>query len=411
MTYSEVTEWLYQQIPNFHKTGGQAYKPGLERMDALLKAFGHPEKDLKCIHIAGTNGKGSVAHILAAIFQQHGYKTGLFTSPHIHDFRERIKVNGDYISKEKVTEFIAKNTSLFQSLDASFFEITTALAFEYLHQVNCDIAIIETGLGGRLDATNVIPSPLLSIITTIGKDHEQFLGNSLPEIAQEKAGIIKKNSPVVLGQIQAELIPIFEEKAKANDCPIYLADSIPPIPTDLLGEYQQKNIQTALKAISVLKDAWILKDSFTHEALKQVRTLTRFQGRFQQLGEHPLIIADAAHNPIGIEVLMDSVSHQPHDKLRIIYGAANDKKYEEILSLFPREAVLYLTTFHAARSVQTDEWVKVSKQIDLSCQIFEQSNEALKQAKKDANETDIILICGSFYLLEELINPASKTSL
>ena len=403
MTYTEVTAWLYQQIPNFHQTGAQAYKPGLERMERLLAALNHPEKKLKCIHIAGTNGKGSVAHILAAIFQNHGYKTGLFTSPHIHDFRERIKINGDYIKEETVVDFVEKNTATFQDLDASFFEITTALALNTFHQSNCDIAIIETGLGGRLDATNVIPSPLLSIITTIGKDHEQFLGNTLSAIASEKAGIIKPKTPVVLGQIQAVLIPVFMEKAKATESPVYLADSLPPIPTDLMGDYQQKNIQTALKAVSLLEESWKLNELQILDALKKVRQLTRFQGRFQMISDNPFIIADAAHNVIGIKALLESIAKQNYDTLRIIYGAANDKNYEEILTLFPKQAHLYLTSFNSTRSVQPTAWKSVAEKLKKNHQTFDNAKNALSQCKKEASANDLILICGSFYLLEELI--------
>lgn len=403
MTYTEVTEWLYQQVPNFHQTGSQAYKPGLERMDALMKAMDNPEQSLKIIHVAGTNGKGSVAHILAAIFQQHGYKTGLFTSPHIHDYRERIKINGQYISEQSVIDFVEHFSEVFKAVNASFFEITTAMAFHEFKSAACDIVIIETGLGGRLDATNIITKPLVSIITTIGKDHEQFLGNTLSEIAQEKAGIIKTGVPVVLGQIHTELISVFSNKANLEHSSLTIAESLPPIPTDLLGEYQQKNIQTALQALTELKADWQLHDEKIFEALNHVRSLTNFQGRFHQLAQKPLTIADAAHNLIGIQALIQSVSKYPGKTLRIVYGAANDKNYYEILQHFPKETVLYLTEFDAKRSVTVQEWQGAVEGLNLNYYCFDKSADALQQCQNDADEKDIILICGSFYLLEEVL--------
>jgi len=403
MTYTEVTAWLYQQVPNFHQAGAQAYKPGLERMHTLMSALDHPEQSLKIIHVAGTNGKGSVAHILAAIFQYHGYKTGLFTSPHIHDYRERIKINGQYIAEQSVVDFVERHYEVFKATDASFFEITTAMAFHEFKSTKCDIVIIETGLGGRLDATNIITKPLVSIITTIGKDHEQFLGNTLSEIAQEKAGIIKTSTPVVLGQIHTELIPVFSKKANLEHSSLTIAEDHAPIPTDLLGEYQQKNIQTALKALNELKADWQLHEKKIFEALNHVRSLTKFQGRFHQIAQKPLTIADAAHNLIGIQALIQSVSRYPRKTLRIVYGAADDKNYREILQHFPKEAVLYLTEFNAKRSVSIQEWQGAVKGLHLNYYCFDKSADAIQQCQNDASNKDIILICGSFYLLEEVL--------
>jgi len=405
MTYSEVTSWLFKQIPNFHQTGALAYKPGLTRMKQLMEALGNPHKGLKTIHIAGTNGKGSVAHILAAIFQNHGYRTGIFTSPHIHDFRERIKINGELISEKTVVDFVTQNKVNFSAIDASFFEITTALAFDCFAKENCDITIIETGLGGRLDATNIIEKPEVAIITTIGRDHEQFLGNTLASIATEKAGIIKAEAPVVLGQIDDELISIFHNKAAEVYTQIILTNNedLTPIPTDLLADYQQGNIRTALTATRVLKENWNLDFEKIKEAVQNIGALTHFHGRFQQLGTNPLIIADAGHNEIGIRSLLNSIAKYPMNSLRIIYGASNDKDWKSILNLFPKEAILYLTEFKAQRSVKAKEWQAGAAELPIIFNCFEDANQALRQCKLDAQPDDIILICGSFYLLEELI--------
>ncbi len=309
MTYTEVVDWLFQQIPNYQHQGGTAYKPGLERTLELLEAVGNPHHQIKTIHVAGTNGKGSVSHILAAVFQAHGYKTGLFTSPHITDFRERIKLNGTWIDPDFVVGFVENYKSHIQAINPSFFEITTAMAFLAFAQHRCDMAIIETGLGGRLDSTNVI-QPQLSVITNIGMDHTAFLGNTLTEIATEKAGIIKKEVPVVIGDILPDLKPTFGQIAGQNNSPIFFSTDKPIQiqQTDLLGSFQQRNLRTALCAVEVLKADWNLNDDIIKSALKKITSLTNFRGRMQQIGQFPRIIVDAAHNEDGIETLLQELS-------------------------------------------------------------------------------------------------------
>lgn len=404
MTYSEIVDWLFQQIPNYQKQGGAAYKPGLGGILDLLDKTNNPYRNLKTIHVAGTNGKGSVSHILSAIFQAHGYRVGLFTSPHISDFRERIKINGALIESEFVVDYFKENKKIISALDTSFFEITTALAFAAFDFKKCDICIIETGLGGRLDSTNVI-QPELSVITNISMDHVSFLGDTLEKIAVEKAGIIKPNIPVVIGDSNPSLYPLFKTKAAENEAEIVLAheSEIPSYKTDLIGSFQQRNIHTAIIGVELLKSKWKLNDETILESLKKIVSLSNFKGRMQEISKSPRIIVDAAHNKEGIEALLNEVQELDFNRLKVIYGASNDKEWQTILAHFPKEHTYYFTTFDSKRAVSLVEFESVLKNIELKHELFQDPLDALNRCKSVAQTGDLILVCGSFYLMEKII--------
>ena len=404
MKYTEVVDWLFLQIPNYQHQGGDAYKPGFERIIALLDVLGNPHQRLKTIHVAGTNGKGTVCHIFSAIFQNNGYKTGLFTSPHITDFRERIKINGKLISKDFVVWFVETYQNDILRIQPSFFEITTAMAYLAFEKKNCDIAIIETGLGGRLDATNVI-LPELSVITSIGLDHTAFLGNTVELIAREKAGIIKSKTPTVVGYVSDSVYDVIEKYAITQDAPIYRTDPLPskPEPTDLLGEYQQRNIRTVLLGIEILKFYWSLDDGKISEAINYVKKLTNFKGRLQLISDQPKVIVDAAHNLEGVESLLSEIRLLDYSHLFIIYGASNDKDWKEILRKMPREATFSFVEFDSKRSVKLADFEAEAQSIGIQYKLFNQAKDALNHSKTTANPDDLILICGSFYLLEKII--------
>lgn len=404
MKYAEVVEWLFNQVPNFQKKGEEAYKPGLEKISSLLSAIHDPHKEIKTIHIAGTNGKGSVSHILAAIFQLHGYKVGLFTSPHIVDFRERIKINGEPISKAFVIDFITDLKPFIDQNQPSFFELTTAMAFKAFNFYACDISIIETGLGGRLDATNVI-DPELSIITNIGMDHTQFLGNTLEKIAAEKAGIIKYGKPVVIGDLDPNLNTVFDAIAAEKKASIYFSSSkqTREIATDLIGRYQQRNLKTALCAVDLLQEEWKLSEDKTDEAVRRVKETTNFKGRLELINKKPLTLIDAGHNADGIKNLMEEVLQMKFDCLHILYGASNDKNLNEIATFFPKQANYYFTAFNSKRSTTIEQFEEVGKKYNLNYRTFVKPKNAFECCKSEASEKDLILVCGSFYLMEEII--------
>ncbi len=403
-TYQEVVTWLFDQVPNYQHQGGVAYKPGLERISELVECMGNPQKAFKIIHVAGTNGKGSVSHILANAFAENGYKTGLFTSPHIKDFRERIKINGTYISETAVVDFVEQFKADFIRINPSFFEITTAMAFKAFADAGCDIAIIETGLGGRLDSTNIV-IPELSIITNIGLDHTAFLGNTLGQIAQEKAGIIKNEIPVVIGDIDPSLRRVFQDKANDANAAIVFSQDQPQIEfkSDLLGDYQQRNLQTAKTALDLLKENWGLDEEKVVHSFLNVTGGMKLLGRMQAINEKPLILVDAAHNVAGIMSLVNGLKAVEYKALHIIYGASNDKEWREILSLFPNKAMLHLASFDSTRAVTTAEFMTAIEKSDYNAKLYESPVDALNYCKTVAHEDDLILICGSFYLIEKLL--------
>lgn len=404
MTYQEIVNWLFQQIPNYQAQGGSAYKPGLDGIHNLLEKTNNPFRQLKTIHIAGTNGKGSVSHILSAIFQAHGYKVGLFTSPHITDFRERIKINGELIEEEFVLDYFNQNKTIIEQLEASFFEITTALSFAAFSHKNCDICIIETGLGGRLDSTNVI-EPELSIITNIGMDHIGFLGDTLEKIALEKAGIIKERVPVVIGDCDSVLYPVFKNIANTKSSSIEFAHKsiIPTYKTDLLGSFQQRNIHTAVTGAKLLGADWSFNNETLLTSLKNVVKHSSFKGRMQQISDQPRVILDAAHNKEGIEGVLKEVQALSYQKLRIVYGASNDKDWKEILRHFSTDNVYYFTSFNSNRAVTLDNFKLELIESDLTYELFDNPISALNKCKSDAQTNDLILVCGSFYLMEKII--------
>lgn len=402
MNYPQVVDWLFSQLANYQKQGASAYKPGLENINALLNGLNNPQKAFKSIHIAGTNGKGSTAHMLTAIAIENGYKVGLFTSPHIKDFRERIKINGDLIGEDFVVAFVNNHKTLLEKLNPSFFEITTAMAFSAFAQSNCDWAVIETGLGGRLDATNVL-NPEISVITNIGIDHTAFLGNTLPEIAYEKAGIIKPNTPIVLGEMVPEVHSVFEKKVKETGSELYQTGNV-YLTIDLQGEFQQKNAGLAWSTVQVLKEkGHFFDDLKSKAALTRVGKLTQFFGRMSLLQTNPTIMVDASHNPSGISNLMREIQNMKFNKLYCVYGSATDKNYAESMKHFPKEAQYYFTSFDSNRAVKVEVLQELGKKLDLSSQSFKRPEEALEAAKTEAKPDDLIIVFGSFYILEKII--------
>ena len=340
MNYKETLDWMFAQLPMYQRQGKAAFKKDLTNILAFSKALNHPEKKFKSIHVGGTNGKGSTSHMLASILQEAGYKVGLYTSHHLKNFTERIRINGKEISKRKVSSFITKHKNFLETQKLSFFEMTVGLAFDFFANEKVDIAIIEVGLGGRLDSTNII-TPEVSVITNIGYDHMQFLGETLPEIAFEKAGIIKENIPVIIGEQQEEVVHVFKNKAKACHATItFASDFNYDYKTDLLGDYQKSNLKTAITAIHQLK-GFTVADNHIKEGLLQVTKNTNLKGRWQILQESPKIICDTAHNKEGLQIVMSQLKKENFQNLHIVLGVVNDKKLEDVFPLFPKAATYY----------------------------------------------------------------------
>ena len=390
----------------FQRVGAAAYRNDLTNIIQLCDLLGNPQEDLKCIHVAGTNGKGSVTHIIASVLQQQGYKVGVFVSPHYKDYRERIKINGKFISKKFVTAFVEKNQKQFKKIDASFFEITTSMAFEYFKKGRVDFAVIETGMGGRLDSTNII-MPLLSVITNISYDHQQFLGNTLQKIAAEKAGIIKKNIPVVIGETQKETKPVFVAKAKAMKSAIYFADKEigeHKFKTDLKGIYQLKNIPTALMAIDVLKKNGVkISNQAIAKGLKHVAKNTSFIGRWMVMGEKPLIVFDSAHNEGGVKELKQEIRNTKYETLHLVFGTVADKDISKVLSLLPKDAKYYFCKADIPRGLHAEELKQQAGKFKLTGDVYSSVKQAFKAAKQNASKKDLVLVAGSVFVVAELI--------
>lgn len=405
MNYQETTNWMFNQLPMYQLQGASAYKEDLTNIRLLAEHLGHPERELKCIHVAGTNGKGSTSHMLASVLQESGYKVGLYTSPHLKDFRERIKINGAEISEDFVCEFVAKHKEFFESNDMSFFEMSVGLAFDYFASEKTDIAIIEVGLGGRLDATNII-TPLVSVITNIDLDHTQFLGNTTTAIAGEKAGIIKPDVPVVIGEYTEETEAVFLAKAKENNAPIYFAaDLISGVfPSDLLGDYQFQNKKTVQQVVVVLNSKTDFKVSIDHLKSGLLNTVknTGLQGRWQQLGQNPKIICDTAHNQHGLTVVMNQIKKETFDKLHIVLGVVNDKDLDAILPLFPKKAQYYFCRPDSSRGLSTEILQNAAKKYDLQGEQYDSVHAAFLEAKKNAGQNDFIYVGGSTFVVAEL---------
>jgi dihydrofolate synthase/folylpolyglutamate synthase len=427
MTYAETLNYLYEQLPMFSRIGPAAYKKDLTNTLKLCETLDNPQKKFKTVHIAGTNGKGSISHILAAILQTGGYKTGLYTSPHLKDFRERIRLNGEMCSENFVVDFTRKIEPQIEKLQPSFFEITVAMAFEYFAQQHVDIAVIETGLGGRLDSTNIV-TPELSVITNIGLDHMDMLGDTLEKIAFEKAGIIKYNIPVVIGETLPETRPVFEKVAREKIAPLifaqehlYVADwafenqylniEVAQIKTDkretytldLPGIYQTKNIITALEAVHQLQlKEWKITEPHIHAALKKVKHLTGLRGRWEKIRDKPTVIIDVAHNVDGMRQVAEQLELITYRELHILLGMVKDKDVGKVLSFLPKTANYYFTKAQIPRALNENDLAAAAKILHLEGKIFPEVNAALNDALTHAREDDLILVCGSVFLAGEI---------
>lgn len=432
MNYSDSLQYLYNALPMYQRIGAAAYKANLDNTIALDKFFNHPSTSFKSIHVAGTNGKGSVSHMLASIFQSAGYKTGLYTSPHLIDFRERIKVNGEMIAKDFVADFVTNYQSFFDELKPSFFELTVLMAFCYFKEQKVDYAIIETGLGGRLDSTNII-QPELSVITNIGLDHTQFLGSTLDLIAGEKAGIIKKDTPVVIGETHTETKPVFETIAKEKNSTITFADksykisygmqqldgsiqyhleenalNVSEITTDLLGAYQKKNICTVLQSIEIISQKYTIDNQAIHDGIAKVKEQTKLIGKWQITGNNPIIIADCGHNKDGVREIVQQINNTAYKNLHLVLGFVNDKNWKEILELFPKEATYYLCQSSVERSVKKEDLEQALKEKHLTGESFFYVSEGVKKAQQNTEAQDLIFIGGSTFVVADYLKTEKK---
>jgi dihydrofolate synthase/folylpolyglutamate synthase len=427
MNYQETIAYLYARLPMFSRQGAAAYRADLHNIRLLCAALDHPEKKLRTIHVAGTNGKGSVSHMLASVLQSSGFKTGLYTSPHLQDFRERIKINGAWVSQEFVTRFTEKCFPLVDQIQPSFFELTVAMAFEWFAENRVDIAVIETGLGGRLDSTNII-LPELSVITNIGWDHMQILGDTLPLIAAEKAGIIKPGVPVVIGETQAETRDVFIRKAAESGSPLVFADQVRSLNDwswddgylrvtindshhadsreyllDLPGYYQTKNLLTVLESIHQLQQAgWNISREALLDGLKHARRQTGLQGRWETLHRKPLLIADVAHNPDGMKQVTGQLEWMKYRHLHMVLGMVKDKDVEKVLALLPTTARYYFTQASVPRALASDQLQALALPHNLAGTAYPDLHSALQAAADNAHEDDMILVCGSVFLVGEV---------
>jgi dihydrofolate synthase/folylpolyglutamate synthase len=433
--YQNTIDYLYSRLPMFSRIGAAAIKNDLYNTQLICSFLGNPENKFKTIHVAGTNGKGSTSHMLAAIFQKAGYKTGLYTSPHLYDFRERIKVNGEMCTKEFVTSFTNRVKPLIEEIEPSFFEITVGMAFDYFAAENCDIAIIETGLGGRLDSTNVI-QPMLSLITNIGWDHMALLGNTLEAIASEKAGIIKKETPIVISESIAETKSVFVGKAALENAPIYFSEDFIQaeafennwdtasfsfsqplfhllsnplfdakfiVSSDLPGKYQTKNLKGVLVACQLLADmGWKLTSEIIKQALVEIKASTGFMGRWECIQSNPRIVLDVAHNEHGIKAMLDQLATTHYDQLYIVTGMVKDKDVDAVLTLLPKNANYYFTQSHLPRALAAEELAEKANAFGLKGEIYSDVNIALQKASAKATDKDLILVIGSVYLVAEV---------
>ena len=429
MNYQETLNYLYNSTPVFEHVGAVAYKEGLQNTLALDKHFNHPHTNFKTIHIAGTNGKGSCSHSLASILQEAGYKVGLYTSPHLVDFRERIRVNGQCISEERVVKFVKDERKFFEPLHPSFFELTTALAFKYFYEQKVDIAIIEVGLGGRLDCTNII-SPILSIITNISFDHTQFLGDTLAKIAGEKAGIIKKGVPVIIGEANEETRPVFQSKANEVNSVIVFAEdnaivtsSLPmadggrrynlsnnsTLIGELSGDYQERNMNTILCACNILKQMNIIKnDDVIAKGLANICKNTGLLGRWQTIQNNPTVVCDTGHNVGGWNYLAPQIKRQQCNQLRIVFGMVDDKDINSVMYLLPKNAIYYWTQAESKRAIKAERVAEIAIKHDLRGEIFDNVEVAYTKALQDSNKDDFVFVGGSSYIVADLLTFLSR---
>ncbi len=431
MTYEETLKYMFEALPMYQRIGKAAYKADLENAIELDNISGHSHRNYKIIHVAGTNGKGSVSHMLASVYQEAGYKVGLYTSPHLLDFRERIKVNGAPIDKNFVIKYIRRNQCFFEMIKPSFFEMTVFMAFCYFMTKEVDVAIIETGLGGRLDTTNII-NPIASVITNIGLDHTHLLGNTLRLIAKEKAGIIKHQTPVVIGDHKQETASVFDARCELMEAPIHYTDNYFSVEfatrttngtqiirlnngketlsfeIDLLGAYQQENIRTCLTALNVVQERIPVKDEHIKNGLSNVCKNTGLQGRWQEISYNPLVIADIAHNQAGLTATINQLENTPYKNLHMVLGFVNDKDIPGILKLFPKKAKYYFTKANIERSANPGEIYCMAKEINLSGQIFNDVKSAFEEASKNAEKEDLIYIGGSTFIVADFLKFKKK---
>lgn len=422
MNYKRAIEYLIEQLPMFQRVGSAAYKDNLDNTIYLDNLYNNPHHSFKTIHIGGTNGKGSVSHMLASVLQSAGYKVGLFTSPHLKDFRERIRVNGRMISKKAVTDFVNNFLKTNNELKLSFFELSVSLAFNYFREKEIDIAVIEVGLGGRLDCTNII-TPVVSVITNISYDHVNILGDTLQKIATEKAGIIKKNIPVIIGESQTETDSIFLEKAKKMNSPIVFSDKKYKIENTgqasylainentseeyklgLNGIYQQKNLATVLSSVDILNSSGIkIKKKALRNGLKHVVENTGLQGRWQKIGDHPIIICDTGHNEGGIKYITKQLEMEKYDKLHIVFGMVSDKDITKVLSMLPEKAIYYFCKASVERALDENILKEKALVYRLSGEAYSTVKDALEAAKNNSSENDMIFVGGSTFVVAEVV--------
>lgn len=428
MTYQETLDYMLQSLPMFQRIGAAAYKNDLNNTYRLMQGLGNPHKKLKCIHVAGTNGKGSTSHFLASILQEHGFKVGLHTSPHLRDFRERIRIQGEMIDEKNVIDFIENHKPLLEEVKPSFFEMAVGMAFDYFAGENVDIAVIEVGMGGRLDSTNII-TPLLSVITNIGFDHTQFLGNTLTKIATEKAGIIKQGVPVVIGETHPETKPVFLNAASIHQSPITFADKdfslskvilkdnqltgdilfdhqpyLSGITSPLIGDYQRKNLLTVCAAVEALKQMNIvLENDKVKKGIANVIKNTHLMGRWQILSKTPLTICDTGHNEDGIRYVLQQIAHTPHKKLHFVLGMVNDKDVDKVLTMLPKDAEYYLCKANIPRGLEVEILSAKAKQHHLSFSCYPSVPLALQSARKKAEKDDLVFVGGSTFTVAECV--------
>ncbi|MEY8868665.1 folylpolyglutamate synthase/dihydrofolate synthase family protein [Gaetbulibacter jejuensis] len=405
MNYQDTINWMFSQLPMYQRQGKSAYKADLHNTQVLAEHLNHPEFKFKTVHVGGTNGKGSTSHMLASVLQEAGYKVGLYTSPHLKDFRERIKINGKEVSKQFVISFIKKHKPFFEQHTLSFFEMTVGMAFDYFSKKKVDIAIIEVGLGGRLDSTNII-TPLVSVITNIGLDHTQFLGDTLEKIAGEKAGIIKPNVPVVIGETQIETKSVFTETAKNNNSEIYFADQniTSVLDSDLKGSYQQKNIKTVLQTLQILKqNNFNISQNNIALGLNSVVSNTGLKGRWQILQESPKVICDTAHNKEGLTYVVNQLKTEVYNKLHIVFGVVSDKDLSTIIAILPKKATYYFCRPNISRGLDENNLKHTFKAHGFVGKSYSSVNEALSNAKKSAKPEDLIYVGGSTFIVAEII--------
>jgi dihydrofolate synthase/folylpolyglutamate synthase len=433
MTYKQTLDYFYAQLPMFHRVGAAAYKADLSNTIAICELLDDPQNSFKSIHIAGTNGKGSVSHMLAAILQEAGYKTGLYTSPHLKDFRERIRINGKMISKKYVCDFTEKYKKAFDYIQPSFFEMTVGLAFDYFRKEKVDVAVIETGLGGRLDSTNII-TPLLSIITNIGWDHANLLGNTLQKIAAEKAGIIKRHIPVVIGEKKSNTKDVFIAKIMKEESSLYFADRCYKtkvvsneglsggflevdmfyrkstvynyqrrVQLDLTGNYQEENIRTVLQSVNLLQEHFNIGEKEILSALRKVKQLTGLRGRWEIISKHPLTICDTCHNADGIKEVLKQLKTIKYKKLHFVLGIVNDKDVLGILNLLPHKAKYYFCKANIPRGMDAYELAQFAKIYNLKGEIYPSVKNAFQEAQKAAAEDDLVFVGGSTFTVAEAL--------